>query len=178
MGFRIACVVLMLLTLGSSVLAQTSKGFFVGNVFDPSGAVIAGANVRITNTSTGVTRETTSGSDGSFRLDAVDPGTYRVEVSQNGFKTVVTDNVVVGASQTASISIKLEIGTQMEVVNVTSGTDVILQTQDGARVNTLSKREITDLPTPALNPASIVFTLPGVVDPGPLAGGFVQGNEF
>ncbi len=64
------------------------------------------------------------------------------------------------------------------MVSVTAGAEVILQTQDGARVNTLSRREITDLPTPALNPASIVFTLPGVIDPGPLAGGFVQGNEF
>lgn len=178
MSFRIACVVFILLTFGSSLSAQTSKGFLVGNVFDPGGAVIAGASVKITNTSTGVTRDTMSGSDGAFRFDAVDPGAYRVEVSQTGFKTAVTDNVIVGASQTTSVSIKLDVGTQMEVVNVTSGADVILQTQDGARVNTLSKREITDLPTPALNPANIVFTLPGVVDPGALAGGFVQGNEF
>jgi hypothetical protein len=175
---RIASIVFILLIVTSSPLAQTSKGFLVGNVFDPSGAVIGGANVKITNTSTGVSRETISGADGSFRLDAVDPGTYKIEVSQMGFKTAQADNVIVGASQTTSISFLLELGTQTEVVNVTAGTDVILQTQDGARVNTLSKREITDLPTPALNPASIVFTLPGVVDPGPLAGGFVQGNEF
>ena len=178
MSFRIVCIVFLLLTLSSSLSAQTSKGFLVGNVVDPGGAVIAGAIVKITNTSTGVTRDTVSGSDGTFRLDAVDPGPYRIEVSQTGFKTTVTDNVVVGAAQTTSVSIKLDVGTQIEVVNVTSGVDVILQTQDGARVNTLSKREITDLPTPALNPANIVFTLPGVVDPGPLAGGFVQGNEF
>ena len=161
-SFRIVCVVFVLLTFSSSLLAQTSKGFIVGNVFDPGGAVIAGANIKITNTSTGVTRDVVSGSDGTFRLDAVDPGAYRIEVSQTGFKTTVTENVVVGASQTTSVSIKLDIGTQTEVVNVTSGVDVILQTQDGTRVNTLSRREITDLPTPALNPANVVFTLPGV----------------
>lgn len=175
---RITSVVFILLAVGFSALAQTSKGFVVGNVFDPREAVIAGADVKITNTSTGVTRTTVSGADGSFRLDAVDPGTYKVEVSQIGFKTAVKDNVVVGASQTVSITFQLELGTQSEVVSVTAGAEVILQTQDGARVNTLSRREITDLPTPALNPASIVFTLPGVIDPGPLAGGFVQGNEF
>ena len=175
---RIASIVFILLIVSSTHLAQTSKGFLVGNVADPSGAVIEGANVKITNTNSGVTRETVSATDGSFRLDAVDPGTYKVEVSHAGFKTALTDNVVVGASQTTTLSFQLELGVQTEVVNVISGTDVILQTQDGARVNTLSKREITDLPTPALNPANIVFTLPGVVDPGPLAGGFVQGNEF
>ena len=177
-NFKIPFAVLILLLIGSNLLAQTSKGFLVGNVTDPNGAVIAGANIKITNTSTGVTRETTSASDGSFRIEAIDPGTYKVEASQNGFRTSVTDTVVVGASQTATVSFKLEVGTQSEVVIVTSGADVILQTQDGARVNTLSKREITELPTPALNPANIVFTLPGVIDPGPLAGGFVQGTEF
>ena len=175
---RIISVVFILLAVGFSALAQTSKGFVVGNVSDPNEAVIAGADVKIINTSTGVTRTTVSGPDGSFRLDAVDPGTYKVEVSQTGFKTAVRDNVVVGASQTVSITFRLELGTQSEVVSVTAGAEVILQTQDGARVNTLSRREITDLPTPALNPANIVFTLPGVIDPGPLAGGFVQGNEF
>ncbi len=76
------------------------------------------------------------------------------------------------------MSVILEVGSPNEVVTVSSDYLVGLQTTDGARVNTLSKREITDLPVPALNPASIVFTLPGVVDVGPLAGGFVQGNEF
>jgi hypothetical protein len=171
-----ASVILLLLSI--SALGQTSKGFIVGNVIDPNGAIIAGATVKITNASTGISRETVSEADGSFRIDAVDPGAYRVEVSQMGFKTATRDNVMITAAQTTDAQFRLEVGTQTEVVNVTSGSDVILQTQDGARVNTLSKREITDLPTPGLNPASIVFTLPGVVDPGPLAGGFVQGNEF
>ena len=121
----------MLLAVSSCLLAQTSKGFLVGDVIDPNGAVIVGANVKITNTSTGVSRETVSASDGSFRIDAVDPGTYKVEVSQNSFKTAMRDNVVVGASQTATVSFQLELGTQSEVVNITSGADVILQTQDG-----------------------------------------------
>ncbi len=168
----------MSLLLSISGLGQTSKGFIVGNVVDPNGAVIVGATVKITNVSTGVSRETVSADDGGFRIEAVDPGNYKIEVSQAGFKTVARDNVAVTAAQTTETKFQLDVGTQTEVVTVTSGNDVILQTQDGARVNTLSKREITDLPTPALNPTNIAFTLPGVVDPGPLAGGFVQGNEF
>ena len=77
-SFRIASIFFVLLAVGSSLLAQTSKGFFVGDVIDPTGAVIVGANVKLTNSSTGVTRETVSASDGSFRIDAVDPGTYKV----------------------------------------------------------------------------------------------------
>ena len=174
----LAAIALVTLALTNSVFGQTSKGFFVGSVFDPNGAVVAGATVKITNSGTGVTRETISTDDGTFRMDAIDPGTYRVEISQAGFKIVTREKLIITAAQTTSANFQLEIGTQTEMVNVTAGGDVLLQSQDGARVNTLSKREITDLPTPGLNPASIVFTLPGVVDPGPLAGGFVQGNEF
>lgn len=177
-NLRLIATLLISLLLSSSVLGQTSKGFVVGNILDPNGAVIVGANIKITNISTGASRDTVSASDGSFRFDAVDPGTYKIEVSQAGFRTVTRENLIVTAAQTTDAQFQLEIGLQSEVITVTSGDDVILQTQDGARVNTLSRREITDLPTPALNPASIVFTLPGVVDPGPLAGGFVQGNEF
>src|SRR5262249_16776216 len=57
-------------------------------------------------------------------------------------------------------------------------TNIILQTQDGARTSTITARQIADLPVPTLNPVDLVFTLPGVVDPGVLAGGFVQGTEF
>jgi hypothetical protein len=168
----------MILALTSSAFAQTSKGFFVGNVNDQNGAVISGAVVKITNAGTGVTRETVSTDDGGFRFDAIDPGAYRIEISQSGFKTIARDGLIISAAQTTTANFTLEVGTQTEMVVVNSGSDVLLQSQDGARVNTLSKREITDLPTPGLNPANIVFTLPGVVEPGPLAGGFVQGNEF
>ena len=176
--FRLIAIALVILAFTSSAFAQTSKGFLVGNIADQNGAVVAGAAIKVTNIATGVIRATVSGADGSFRLDAIDPGTYRIEISQPGFKTIMREGLIVTAAQTTSANFMLEIGTQTEMVNVVTGSDVILQSQDGARGNTLSKREITDLPTPALNPASIVFTLPGVVDPGPLAGGFVQGNEF
>ena len=174
---RIVAAVVASLVITVCVFGQTSKGFVVGNVVDPNADLIAGASVKITNVGTGVMRETVSASDGSFRIDAVDPGIYRVEVTHNGFKTATRENVIVVASQSTTLAFQLEVGTQSEVVNVT-GNDVVLQAQDGARINTLSKHEITDIPVPALNPTSIVFTLPGVVDPGPLAGGFVQGNEF
>jgi Carboxypeptidase regulatory-like domain len=177
-SFKLLAIALVTLAVAASAFGQTSKGFFVGNISDQNGAVVAGAVVKITNAATGVTRVTTSTAEGGFRIDAIDPGTYRIEISQAGFKTITRDGLIISAAQTTSANFLLEVGTQTEMVVVTSGSEITLQSQDGARVNTLSKREITDLPTPALNPANIVFTLPGVIDPGPLAGGFVQGTEF
>ncbi len=169
---------LLLLALVPTTNGQTSKGFIVGTVTDPNGAAVPGVTIKATNTATGVSRETLSQADGSYRFDAVDPATYKVDVTASGFKTATKD-VVVAAAQTSEASFALEVGNPAEVVTVTSAVSgVELQTQDGARVNTLGTRQITELPVQGLNPVNLVFTLPGVVDPGPLAGGFVQGTEF
>ena len=173
----IGSTILLVLVLAPVSMGQTSKGFVVGTIADPNGAAIAAATIKITNAATGVSRETTSQQDGSYRFDAVDPGTYKLEVTATGFKTATRD-VTVAAAQTAEASIPLEVGNPTEVVTVTSGNTIELQTQDGARVNTLGTRQITEMPVQGLNPVNLVFTLPGVTDPGPLAGGFVQGTEF
>ena len=177
MKYLAGCALLMLVAFVSISLAQTSKGFVVGTITDPNGAAVTGANVKITNSATGVARDTPTQDDGSYRFDAVDPGNYKLEVTASGFKTATRD-VVVAAAQTAEASFPLEVGSATEVVTVTAGTTVELQTQDGARVATMESRQITELPVQGLNPVNLVFTLPGVVDPGPLAGGFVQGTEF
>jgi outer membrane receptor protein involved in Fe transport len=176
--FVAAFTITLLCALCSIAWAQSSKGVLVGTITDPTGAVVTGVTVRITNTATNVTRETISLGEGSYRLDAVDPGTYKISVTATGFKSTARDQVVVAAGQTTESSFKLEVGNSGEVVNITADTNVILQTQDGARTNTITSRQITDLPVPTLNPVDLVFTLPGVVDPGTLAGGNVQGTEF
>jgi outer membrane receptor protein involved in Fe transport len=169
---------LLLPLFGNSVLAQSSKGIIVGTITDPSGAVVDGATVKIINKATNVARETKTSAEGGFRLDAVDPGSYKIDVSAGGFKTAARDNVTVEAAQATTTDFALEVGAQTEVVNVNADSTVILQKQDGARASTLESRQIVDLPVAALNPVNLVFTLPGVTNPGVLAGGFVQGTEF
>ena len=159
-------------------IAQSSKGILVGTITDPTGAVISGVKVKVTNTSTNVSRETVSASEGAFRLDAVDPGAYKVEVTGDGFKPAVRDNVIIAAGQITETSFSLEVGGAGEVISVSLDNSFILQKQDGARTSTIDPRQIVDLPVFGLNPTSLVFTLPGVTSPGPLAGGFVQGTEF
>ncbi|MBO0723732.1 MAG: carboxypeptidase regulatory-like domain-containing protein, partial [Blastocatellia bacterium] len=175
---RITLALVTLCAVASLGWAQSSKGVVVGTIADQTGALVNGASVKIANTATNVVRTTVSSSDGSYRLDAVDPGTYTIEITASGFKTIMRDRVMVAAGQTTEVSLKLEIGNQGETVNITADNSVILQTQDGARTSTLTERQITDLPVSSLDPVDLVFTLPGVVNPGTLAGGFVQGTEF
>jgi len=181
MKSRFLFVALMLLCSVATATAQTSKGFVVGTVADQNGAGIPNAAVKITNVTTGVVRDTVADSNGSYRLDAVDPGIYKLEASGQGFKTAKVDRVEVNAAQTVNVSLHLEIGSPNEEVVVTTSNEVVVQNTDGTRVNTLGEREIRDLPVQGLNPVNLVFTLPGVADVGGAngpAGGFVQGTEF
>ena len=172
---------LLVFTLcAAASFAQTSKGFIVGTVADPNGATIPNATVTVTNTATGAVRTTTSQENGNYRIDAVDPGTYNLEVSASGFTGNKSDNIVVNSAQTAEVNLQLSVGGTSATVDVTgSDSNVQLQTTDGARVNTLEQRQITELPVAGLNPTALVLTLPGVSDTSQtLAGGFVQGTEF
>jgi len=183
MKFESRLILVAILVLGSigSATAQTSKGFVTGTVEDQNGASIANAAVKITNLTTGVVRDTVADGSGSYRLDAVDPGAYKLEASAQGFKVAKVDRVEVNAAQTVNVSLRLEIGNPTEEVVVSTSNEVVIQNADGTRVNTLGEREIRDLPVQGLNPVNLVFTLPGVADVGGangLAGGFVQGTEF
>ncbi|HKP82720.1 MAG TPA: TonB-dependent receptor, partial [Pyrinomonadaceae bacterium] len=183
MKFESRLILVAILVLGSigSATAQTSKGFVTGTVEDQNGAAIANAAVKITNLTTGVVRDTVADGGGSYRIDAVDPGAYKLEASAQGFKVAKVDRVEVNAAQTVNVSIRLEIGNPTEEVVVSTSNEVVIQNADGTRVNTLGEREIRDLPVQGLNPVNLVFTLPGVADVGGangLAGGFVQGTEF
>lgn len=171
---------LMCFVCATAAFAQTSKGFLVGNVADPNGAIIPSANITITNTATGAVRTTVSQSNGSYRFDAIDPGTYNLTVSATGFTDTKSENIVVASSQTAEVNLQLSVSGATATVDITgSDSNVQLQTTDGTRSNTLELRQITELPVAGLNPANLVFTLPGVADVGQTnVGGFVQGTEF
>ena len=179
--FQFLAFVILMLGAIAPATAQTSKGFVVGAVEDQNGASIPSATIKITNLETGAVRDTVADNNGNFRLDAVDPGSYTLEATGQGFKTAKLDRIEVKAAQTVTIPVRLEIGSPTEEVIVNAATDVVIQSSDGARVNTLGEREIRDLPVLGLNPVNLVFTLPGVADVGGangVAAGFVQGTEF
>ena len=81
---------LLILTLASAItLGQTNRGGISGNILDPSGALVPGANVVIINSGTNETRRLKASDKGSFIQENLDPVTYRIEVSAPGFKKAV-----------------------------------------------------------------------------------------
>src|SRR5947208_82171 len=82
---KIATLLTLIFVLYLPLAAQDATGKLVGTITDPQGAVIPGAKVTVTNTATGITRESTTGSDGTYLVNAVPIGTYTVTVEKGGF---------------------------------------------------------------------------------------------
>src|SRR5438477_9430813 len=95
---RVRMVLAFVVLAAASLMAQTFRGTILGTVTDPSGAVVSGAKVTIKNVNTGLERTTQTSADGSYSVPELPIGTYTVTVTQSGFQTAVTSNVVVDVS--------------------------------------------------------------------------------
>jgi len=127
--FLLAAACLALLWCIPSV-GQVLKGSISGTVTDPQGAVVSGAQVKATNAETGTTLTTTSDSAGLFRFNLIPAGTYKVEVSAQGFKTAVQNNILVTAGRDSGLAaLKLEIGGQTETIEVSAAAPLVETTQ-------------------------------------------------
>src|SRR5439155_23925184 len=111
---------LFLLFLSSTLVlfAQGERGTLNGTIADPSGSVIAGAAVKAINIATGVETDTKATDAGVYRIPLLQPGTYRLTVTAQGFKTAVRENVMIGVAQTLTIDFNLEIGAVSDSITV------------------------------------------------------------
>ncbi len=128
-----------------SLEAQVDTGSISGTVTDPSGAVVGGAKVTLTNEGTASSLTTTTGSDGGYRFSPVRIGSYKLEVVSEGFKTASEINVVVDVSSNVSRNIKLQTGKVSETVEVTSEAP-LLQSQDASVGQVVNQKNVNDLP--------------------------------
>src|SRR5688572_18831183 len=94
----------------SPAFAQgTTTSSITGTVVDAGGGVIPGATV-VVNTEMGTTFNVVTNAQGVFSVPALQPGTYKVTVALQGFKTAVIDNVRVIAGNPANVAVRLEVG--------------------------------------------------------------------
>ena len=95
-------------TLGPMAIAQTAE--ITGRITDPSGAIIPGADVSVTNLETGMKRSTSSNDEGYYTLPLLQPGNYTVLAQKAGFKSASRPNVWLVVQQVARIDFLLEVG--------------------------------------------------------------------
>ena len=98
--------------------AQTTAGSIVGTVTDPSGAIVAGATVTITNMGTNIAVKTTSDSSGEYVVTPLEVGKYAVAVEATGFKRSIRPDIQVNVQDRVRVDAKLEVGKATETVEV------------------------------------------------------------
>src|SRR5277367_853817 len=165
---RLECIALVLLamlapaSLVSPLFAQTTvgTGSIVGNVTDPSAAVISGAKVAITNVSTGHVTSLTTNSSGAYTSGALLPGDYKVQVSARGFSQQET-RVTVLVGNTATANARLQIGQESQVVDV-EGSAVRVNTEQASVQGVLNAEQIENLPVNGRNFLDLAQLEPGV----------------
>lgn len=103
--------------LTASAWSQTTASLR-GTVTDPSGGVVVGAKITLTNTGTGISRTTTSKADGSYLFDLLQVGTYKLTVEKSGFTTYLQDGIILELNQNGRADVALKVGQATEVVEV------------------------------------------------------------
>ena len=123
-----------------------TTGTIAGVVTDPSGAVIPGAQVQLTNQANGLKLGQTSGGDGSFKFFAVPIGTYAAVVNAKGFTALSISNVQVLSGSTTNLNeVKLTVGA-VEQVEVNGSAASLLETTDSQVTTTFSAETMQSLP--------------------------------
>ena len=146
--FRIALGVILLVAVAAGMAqAQEFRGRVQGIVTDATGAVVPGVGVVLRNDNTGVESSRTTNKDGWYLFDYVDPGTYTVTASVNGFKTDIRKGVRVQQRADLTVDFKLEVGSLVETVSVTEA-PLGLQFTTATRDLTVEQEMVKELPSP------------------------------
>jgi hypothetical protein len=163
---RICTIVCALLVLAGALTAsaQTFTGGLRGEVRDPNG-VIPGVVVTLTNEATGVAREVTTNEVGQYNFPAVQPGTYTVKTSLQGYKTYERTGVRIATQQFLTLDIPLEVGQLQETITVT-GEAPLIETSNASTGEVIDRKELELLPSPGRAAFLIGVTVPTVVASG------------
>jgi hypothetical protein len=157
---QLSLAVLVTVVAALPAFGQTSTSSITGTVSDPGGGVIPGATVVLTGEA-GFTATVVTNSEGSFTFPALQPATYKVTVTLQGFKTAIVENVRVISGNPSNVNVKLEVGRLEENVTVKSSSELI-NTQTATVSATLNADQLNRMPTTSRNALNAVTFLPGV----------------
>ena len=166
-GTRLAAVIVLFLVIfflqpmGRSLVAQTTTSTIEGTVTDANGAVVAGAEVKVSGTSLAAERATTTNEEGFYRLAALPAGTYTLTVTRTGFETS-TSNIELTLNRTLTFDVQVTVGKVGEKVDVTSESQPLIEANASSTGATITPRQIKDFPVNGRNYLDLMQLVPGV----------------
>jgi hypothetical protein len=158
-------VFLALLTIASTALfaqsVNTTTGSITGRVTDSTGGALPGVTVTATNVDTGLTRNTVTENDGTYLLNLLQPGTYRIdaELAGLGKSSVPRTTVLLGNSTKADIKLSPQVS---ETVTVTAAAPIVDTTRSGTTTS-VTNQQIESLPIIGRDFRSLALLTPGMV---------------
>jgi len=155
-------LVVLILVLPTLVFAQEFRGTISGEVTDQSGAVIAGANITVKESHTGTVTSTVADSAGKYTIPFLLPGDYDITAEVKGFKEFIRRGIHLGAGDHPVIDIALSVGEATQSVEVTADAP-LLNTENGSLGQSISTREIEELPINGRTPMIAASLSLGVV---------------
>lgn len=152
-----------LIALTMPALAQTAQ--ISGRITDSKESVIVDAAVTATNAGTGISRKTTSNSEGYYALPLLPPGEYQLTVQRDGFRTIKRAGVKLEVAQSAEINFTLDVGQVTETVNITADA-YRLRTQDAQTGEVINERMVRNLPQLNRDPLQLLILAGNVAGGG------------
>ncbi|MCD9188009.1 MAG: TonB-dependent receptor [Pyrinomonadaceae bacterium] len=146
-----------LLLTANFAFGQGTTGQISGTVFDPNGALVQGASVKLTNLETNLSRDTVTNDEGAFSFQLLPPARYSVEISAQGFAAYKSE-AVVNITQTTVIEANLSVTGGDTVVNVEAP---ILQVETSQNGRVVTGETIRQLPLPTRNFQQLLTLSPG-----------------
>ena len=157
-------LVILLLMLPASALAQRTNAAIRGTVTDQSKAVVPGATVTITAADTGLSRTTVSNADGVYSISELPVGRYKVTVELQGFKTATRTDIALSVADDRKIDFELVPGALTESVSVKAEATPV-KTLGGDVSGVITGQQVRELPLNGRNFLQLATLMPGVSAP-------------
>jgi hypothetical protein len=146
--------------------AQTTTGAVRGTITDPSGAIVPGAKVTVTNVATGVKTSDTTNQAGEYSIRFLQIGQYKMTVESSGFQSADYGPFSLEIDQVAKVDIPLTLGSATTTITVSDQFQPILQTESPTNGETFTENTINSVPLNGRDFSQLTVFTPGAVSTG------------
>ena len=157
---------------------STSTGTVSGQVTDPQGAAIAGAEVKLIDTSTKQVRTLVTNEAGRYDFFNVPPGSYDVSITRQGFTETKFSKQQVSVGFVLTLNAALQVGASSTIIEVSANAAAELQTTNATVGSTISGIQLDSLPNIGRDANALMVLQPGVSPTGQVAGAIGDQNSF